>query len=249
MGLVETEGLILKNYSLSDADKIVVFLSKTHGLVRGVAKGAKKLKSNFGSSLEPFSIVKISYFQKEQQELVSVRGSELLKSFFGTASDPAALQRFAYMADLVSEFAPPSEPNERMFNMMRVCLEACVAKSEGADAVIMYFELWLLKLGGYLPSWEHCAECGKTADNAEMFLQDSYRLFCAHCHQGSKAVGVSTREQELFASAQRMSPEKFIEFSKESNNAVRAVSSILRRIIAGILGRDWQESRILTSIY
>ncbi len=59
MGLIETEGLILKSYSLAEADKIVVLLTQDEGLVRGVAKGAKRLKSRFGGGLEPFSIVQI----------------------------------------------------------------------------------------------------------------------------------------------------------------------------------------------
>ncbi len=69
MGLVETEGMILKTYSLAEADKIIVLLTQNEGLVRGVAKGAKRLKSRFGGGLEPFSIVNLTYFQKEEREL------------------------------------------------------------------------------------------------------------------------------------------------------------------------------------
>ncbi len=88
MGLVETEGLIFKSYSLAEADKIIVFLTQNEGLIRGVAKGAKRLKSRFGGSLEPFTVVNISYFQKEERELVSIRQIELVKSYFENASEP-----------------------------------------------------------------------------------------------------------------------------------------------------------------
>jgi len=72
MALIETESIILKSYNLAEADKIVVFLSEDHGMIRGVAKGAKRLKSKFGSGLEPFSIVRITYKQKESVELVGI---------------------------------------------------------------------------------------------------------------------------------------------------------------------------------
>ena len=62
MSLIETEALILKSYNLGDADKIIVMLTQREGLVRGVAKGAKRLKSKYGGSLEPFSIIDIEYF-------------------------------------------------------------------------------------------------------------------------------------------------------------------------------------------
>ena len=54
MSLIETESIILRSYNLAEADKIVVLLTRDHGVVRGVAKGAKRLKSKFGSGLEPF---------------------------------------------------------------------------------------------------------------------------------------------------------------------------------------------------
>src|SRR4029079_10951401 len=48
MALTETEALVLRTYNLAEADKIVVCLSRSHGLIRGVAKGCRKLKNRFG---------------------------------------------------------------------------------------------------------------------------------------------------------------------------------------------------------
>src|SRR5215211_5429436 len=101
MPLVESESLVLKSYSLAEADRIVVFFTRDHGIVRGVAKGAKRLKSRYGSSLEPFSTVNLTYFQKEDRELVSIQQVELLRSFFAHASDPESLSTFAYFADML----------------------------------------------------------------------------------------------------------------------------------------------------
>ena len=55
MAVVETEALILRNYNLSDADKIAVFLTRSHGIIKGVAKGGSDLAfGEFGlKSQEP----------------------------------------------------------------------------------------------------------------------------------------------------------------------------------------------------
>ncbi|HBR56430.1 MAG TPA: DNA repair protein RecO, partial [Blastocatellia bacterium] len=55
MPIFESESFVLKSYSLAEADRIVVFYTRNYGIVRGVAKGAKRLNSKFGSTLEPFS--------------------------------------------------------------------------------------------------------------------------------------------------------------------------------------------------
>ena len=124
MPLFETESIVLKSYNLAEADRIVVFLTRETGIVRGVAKGAKRLKSRFGSMLEPFSTVTLEYFQKEDRELVSIRHIDLIDSRFEKASEPEILHTFSYLADLLIAFVPPHDPNETLYRMAKACIEA-----------------------------------------------------------------------------------------------------------------------------
>jgi DNA repair protein RecO (recombination protein O) len=238
MGLVETEALVLRTYPLSDADKIVVALTLDEGLVRGVAKGAKRLKSRFGSSLEPFSVVRLSYFQKEDRELVSISSIELEHSYFAIASDPDFLQAFSYAAELLVAFAPPHEKNERLYRMTKVCLEASAEKGNHS-AVLMYFEIWLLKLGGFLPSWEKCAVCGREPLESEtVSLETDFSIACGECKGRGKLQNVSPGLKKAFSYAQKTSPVRFLEFAEGNPRDVEAVSGILRRMIARILNRE-----------
>ena len=239
MGLVETEGLILKSYSLAEADKIVVLLTQNEGLVRGVAKGAKRLKSRFGGGLEPFSIVQISYFQKEERELVSISQIELIKSYFENASEPEFFEKFAYLVELLVEFAPPHDPNEKLYRMAKVCLETAAENPQLLDSIVVYFELWILRLGGYLPDWNHCESCKRELGSEEKtLLQINFHLQCQTCQKGRNEWRISAEEREIFKNAQRFSPKKFVEFSINKDKNVREVSGILRKIISNTLGRD-----------
>jgi DNA repair protein RecO (recombination protein O) len=82
MPLHKTEAFLLRSYALKEADKICVFLTKDQGKLRGVAHGARKIRSRFGSSLEPFTEVALSYFQKEGRELVSISSCDILRLHF-----------------------------------------------------------------------------------------------------------------------------------------------------------------------
>jgi len=239
MGLVETEGLVLKSYSLAEADKIVVLLTQNEGLVRGVAKGAKRLKSRFGGGLEPFSVVQISYFQKEERELVSISQIELVKSYFDKAGDPEFFQKFAYLVELLVEFAPPHDPNEKLYRMAKVCLETASENPQNLDGTVVYFELWILRLGGYLPEWKRCDVCKREFDSDEKTsLQINFHLQCQSCQKGRNDWRISAEERQIFKVAQQLSPRKFVEFVVNKHQSVREVSSVLRRIISNILGRD-----------
>lgn len=246
MGLVETEGLILKSYGLAEADKIVVLLTQHQGLVRGVAKGAKRLKSKFGGALEPFSIVQIEYFQKEERELVTIRQIELLKSFFDAASDPQVLQKFAYLSELLSEFAPPHDPNESLYRMAKICLETANEHPESLENIALYFELWILRLGGYLPNWNSCDECRRELDtNEDTSLQVNFHLLCKNCQKARNYWRITPTHRQLFMSAQKLSPVKFIEYARQKSESVREVSDTLKKIISQILGKEIISERFL----
>lgn len=247
MGLVETEGLILKTYSLAEADKIVVLLTQSEGLVRGVAKGAKRLKSRFGGGLEPFSVINVTYFQKEERELVSISQIELVKSYFESASNPLFLQKFAYLVDLLTEFAPPHDPNETLYRMAKVCLDTAAENPESLESVALYFELWILRLGGYLPDWQQCDRC-KNALETDAGLQINFHLLCRHCRKTGNNQLISPQQRRIFTTAQRLSPTKFVEYAEDFSADVREVSNILRRLISQILGKESVGEKILTAV-
>ncbi len=239
MALIDTEGLILKSYNLADADKIVVFFTRKDGLVRGVAKGAKRLTSKFGSSLEPFSIVYLTYIQKEERELVSIQQSELKRSFFSEASEPKFLQKFGYLFDLLTQFVPPHDPNERLYKMAKACLGAAVQELDGLDSIVFYFEFWLLKLGGYLPGWEACGNCNRVLEEQDsVVLQPDLRLLCLNCAEDRRGWEINSAERALFLKAQTVAPAKFINTTANRSKDLGKASEVLKRIISKVLDRE-----------
>src|SRR5919202_3131551 len=100
MGLVETEAIVLHTHKLADADKIVVSMTEKAGLVRGVARGARRLKSRFGASLEPFTLINLTFFEKETRELVTIKSAEIVRSYFGAAGDADVIEGLVYILEL-----------------------------------------------------------------------------------------------------------------------------------------------------
>jgi DNA repair protein RecO (recombination protein O) len=239
MPLYETESIVLKSFSLAEADRIVVFLTQDHGLVRAVAKGAKRMKSRFGSTLEPFSTVRLNYFQKEDRELVSIQDVELLSSCFHQASEPAFLQTFSYIAELLIAFAPPHDPNETLYRMVRACIDSGSSSENELASVSLYFELWLLRLGGYLPDWTRCRECGRAFRGDEAAsLQSTFALFCVDCQKASGRTKVLPLHREMFSNVQKLSPAAFLGFAAAYPETVSEISAVMKKIAAHIIGRD-----------
>lgn len=244
MPLVETESVVLKTYNLADADKIVLFLSRDHGVVRGVAKGVKRLKSRFGSGLEPFSVVMISYFEKEVLELVSIQKADLIASYFEAASDPQFLQKFAYLADLLILFSPPNDPNEVLYRMVRACLDAAVENRNNLLAIGLYFEIWLLRISGLMPDWSSCAECERLfAENEPASLQSNHHLICRQCRRSSGGMNVEASHREILEGARRLPPREFSAYVSNQPERARELSAVMKRIASLHAGRDISEGK------
>jgi DNA repair protein RecO (recombination protein O) len=179
MAVFETEALILRSYNLAEADKIVVCLSRSAGLIRGVAKGCRKLKNRFGAALEPFTLINLTYYEKEHQELVSFRQVDILKSRFNLSSNASILTGFSYMGDLLVDFSPPHQANDNLFRMALACFEAASETPDDLEAVLRYFEVWLLKLEGFLPDLRLCVTCHNTFSADEVvYLGPDLSLRC-----------------------------------------------------------------------
>jgi DNA repair protein RecO (recombination protein O) len=238
MSLFETEALVLRTYNLAEADKIVVCLSRSAGLIRGVAKNCRKLKNRFGASLEPFTLINLTYFEKENKELVSFSQTEILRSRFNLSSDAAVMSGFSYMGDLLMDFSPPRQANDNLYRMALACFEAVAQTPADLEWVLRYFEVWLLKLEGFLPDLRGCANCQSAFDREEpIYLGADLSLRCLKCSEARGRAIARTVHQQL-RSTEKLSPVKFAEEAREVPVATRKeLAQLTYQIISRVLER------------
>ena len=241
MGLVDTQAIVLQTYKLADADKIVLFMTEKAGLVRGVARGARRLKSKFGASLEPFTLIQMSYFEKETRELVTIRGAEIIKSYFDASRSPEAFGGLVYLLELVKEFAPPHHADEKLFKMLRACVDYLAQSPTESRAVSAYSELWTLKLTGYLPELKACGICGTSLGESfrgQRYISHEGVLWCHGCRKGG-AQPITAEAHELLSSTRFSSPAEWSRnFSSAGEESRCVVSETARRLVRRALERE-----------
>lgn len=238
MGLVNTDAIVLRTYNLAEADRIAVCLTRSSGLVRAVAKGARRMKSRFGAALEPFTLIRLAFYERENRELVSISNAEILKSHFDLAAQLEVSEVLAYMGELVSDFAPPHEANEKLFRMVAACIEALEAAPESARMVLRYFEVWLLRLAGLFPDVRSCAQCGAQLGKANPACLDvEVNPHCQRCSRGP-ADRLLPETQQILVASQRLPPGAFASTFKELSEAADAqLAELTHRLIVRTLER------------
>jgi len=170
MPLYSADALILRTYKLGEADRIVVFLTRDRGKKRGVARGARRPKSNFVGALEPLTHVRVAYFEKERRELVNLNYSEASRSALSSGTIEA-LGCAAYFAELIDEWAAESHEDERLYRLGVSMVEALVA-GVPPEPLTRYFEFWLLSLQGVYPA----ARVQTLSPEAQSFLTAARKI-------------------------------------------------------------------------
>lgn len=161
------------------------FLTRDQGKVRGVARRARRPKSGFGSGFERLSQVKLSYFQKENRELVSIDGIELMQSQFAVVSDFTAACALDYLAEVSEQILPAMEPSEKHFRLLATVLEHMRTAEPGAIwRGVTYFSVWAVRLAGFLPELDVCSECGVELERI-FYTRFRNGLLCAECRRAA----------------------------------------------------------------
>jgi DNA repair protein RecO (recombination protein O) len=187
MPIHEAEAIVLRQYSLSEADRIVVFLTREYGTLRGVARGAKKPRSRMGACLEPLTHVRLQFYAKEGAELSRIWNCEILHSYLSKKPTLDRMFAFSYLAELTLEMAPENNPNPLLFRLFLAVLDA--GERQGIhDWLLRYFEIWALKLNGWLPNYDYCSSCGKCVKNDGFYawLEDGQ----GRCHNCAEDRGI-----------------------------------------------------------
>lgn len=178
MALKQSEAIVLRSYPLHEADLLVTFFTRAEGKVKGVAKSAKKSRKRFGGALEPLTAVRVYYDDRERKELARIDSCDVIESPLATTVDYPRAVALGHIAELLDELLPDREANDAIFR-----LTWAVLQNLRAGAIWMpltYFDLWMVRLVGFLPDLSECVVCGRALNGDRAFyhaLNDG--LMCA----------------------------------------------------------------------
>jgi DNA repair protein RecO (recombination protein O) len=183
MPLRETEAIVLRTYRLGEADKIISLFSRQFGRIRAAATGAQRPKSRYGGLLEPLTYIRLWLFERENRDLFRVNSVELLESFFGMQRDYRMQLAAQYLSEAAERLLPEREVNERAFRLYLAVLRGLKTSSE-IDRPLLYFDYWMLRLGGFLPPLGQCAVCGRPlAGQPIYYTQAAIGFTCVSCRR------------------------------------------------------------------
>ena len=184
-----TDAINLKSYPLNDNDSIVVMFSKTHGLMRAVARGSKSLKSKLGARIQMFIANKLMMAQGKNLDVISEAQS--LNTFSHIRKSLDKMSYSMYIAELVNNFCSKNYNNDENYEEIYELLYNVynlISSSETRSQAILYtikFLIKFLSVLGWGLDFSSCSAC-QNALNAEenessIFSYELGGFLCREC--------------------------------------------------------------------
>ena len=155
----KTLGIAIKSRKHGETSKLLTIYTKDYGKINAIAKGARKLKSRFGCSLELFTESKMMLYKKEAGELYLVSQTLITEHFRNLCSDMKKFTVASVVSEFMFNFTPNAESNPSLYNLYKYILSALDSGNE-EDKVLLMFMVKFLTISGYKLHLKSCSSCG-----------------------------------------------------------------------------------------
>lgn len=192
----KTTAFVLRVVEYSETSCIVTMMTRAHGKITAMAKGARRPKSPFEAALDVLSVCRIVFLKKRSGAMDLLTEAKLERRFRSGSSSLEQLYAGYYVAELLNLLTDDGDPHPELFDYAIQTIDAIdfdrrkTANEKSVDETILDFELMALHCLGHLPLLTQCVGCGKekTTLSRVSFGMNSGGILCQGCRPGKRNV-------------------------------------------------------------
>ncbi len=180
--------VVLRHSDWGEADRILTLYTREQGMVRALAKGARKVTSRKAGHLQPFTHITVQL--AKGRDLLIITQVETVNAFLPLHDDLMKTGHAAYAVELLLRFSYEDEgANPSIFRLLVETLER-LEKEEDAWLPIRYYEMRFLDAVGFRPQLFECVNCGREIRPEDQFFSFlAGGVVCPRCGEGLPNLG------------------------------------------------------------
>lgn len=183
------DGLVLKETSYGDNDKILTVLIRGKGKMQMWARGCKRMKSPLLPVSHTFTYA--NFTVAESRDSFSIRSAQLIDNFYSLRERLDRLALAEYVAEIARRCLMDNDVNDRVLTLVLNTLHLLANSDKDGTLIKACYEMRLMAETGFLPVLDGCGECGET-EGEFLFSAESGGLVCKKCGEGIP-VGTALR--------------------------------------------------------
>lgn len=145
--MLSTQAILIRLTRLTDTSLIVHWFTEGHGLIKTVAKGARRPKSPFAGQLDLFFSGEISFQRARRGDLHGLREVFIAHWREGLRNNYTATLLAAYCCQLLEAAVEPEHPDPELHDLLERALDHLAATAPSLRA-LRHFERELVRLLG-----------------------------------------------------------------------------------------------------
>ncbi|MCY0869313.1 MAG: DNA repair protein RecO [Firmicutes bacterium] len=157
----QVDALVLSVEPFGEQDRLLTLLAPTYGVVRGVARGARKHSSHLFAATSPLVLMRAAV-RVDSAGFCDVREARPLEAFASGAVDPLRLAYLSAVSELVRAIArtePVADDDGHLFTDTVAALRE-LATGERPRLAVAAMAAGQFPRLGIAPDWTQCAACG-----------------------------------------------------------------------------------------
>lgn len=172
------KGLVIRQTNYSEADRILTIFTEDFGIVRAIAKGARKYRSHQGAAAQMLCYGQFTLYPGKN--MFTLRGATPIESFFGISASVEKLALATYLCDITQTFVAEENQESEILRLLLNTLYLLANKDRPLPLIKAVYELRLLALSGFGALVTQCVICG-TYENLNHFSLKAGGTVCQHC--------------------------------------------------------------------
>ena len=180
---IKDQAVCLRCQNYSESSQIVTLFGKVSGKIRALAKGSRRGRSQFGVGMDLLNAgVVVFYPPRNDNALATLGEFDLWESFPRLRQNLLSLHGAQYAAEMLADFTEDFDPHEDLYDAFYLTLEH-LQRHWRPEAILVTFELALLREVGLAPSWKSCRGCGRELSQEQRlyFSSGNGGLLCREC--------------------------------------------------------------------
>ncbi len=245
MGLQRTQAVVIGRRPLGEADRLVSFYTREFGRLTGVAKGARRPRSRFGSALELFTEGQLLFFETERSQLVRVDHFDLLHPFLGVQEQLERLGQGAWVVECLGRLTAERDPHAAVYGLLIRTLRA-LEETPRPERAALAFALRAVDLLGHRLRLDRCLGCGGPPGTVPRLDFSAGGLLCEACAPaGGDSLSLSGQAVATLRRMRTLRWEELLTLSL-SRPVEAEIASALEAQVVRLIGHPLRADRFLT---
>ncbi len=239
--LTKDLAICIRAIDYSETSQIVSFFTRAAGKIDAIAKGSKRPKSPFDGPIEVLSHGNIVFVDSGGEKLATLTEFQQQPALINLRNNLFMLYACLFAAELMNNLTHDYDPHPELFDGFLEFLHNANEQDSTSDqqrdilALLILFQLTLLREIGLQPILSHCVNCKTSHDlraaRPELYFSSSANgLICRDCEPGFPDKIRLTKAASACLVA-------FKQIPGSAEKTLMEIEKVLVQHLTGLLGR------------